>query len=118
MSEVLSRPCKRCGLPVELDLSEMDEEDRKLAKAVKTWAHPQGSCPGELTPKTHTYRVEVIVYRDGEVDAIADPDDAIAKVASPWIESTSFVEALPEVTEGLNAAWIRLSEMAPMVDDE
>lgn len=106
---LLKRNCFRCGDPMVFDTEAMDEEELRLSRLANRWSHPEGHCPKDIPDEDpHTYRVEVRVFKDD------DPEPHAGVSAS--VEGTSFEAVTDQAAEALNKNWVRLLEMAAMVD--
>ena len=107
---ILKRNCFRCGDPMVFDTDTMDEEELRLSRLANRWGHPEGMCPRDIPDEDpHTYRIEIRVFRDEE----EEPRAAVSGSAT----GTSFADASDEASQSLNKNWLRLLEMAGMVDE-
>lgn len=106
----IRRNCWKCDLPMVFDTEAMTDDEKAAFRASDKIGHAEGLCPQDVPEEPdHTYRIEVAIFRD-------DDDEPAAKVAGS-VTGTSFNACADAAAEALNRNWVRLLEMASMVDD-
>lgn len=112
---VITTLCKRCKLPLDLDLTELsDAEKTSMEMHGYSAEHDAGQCPPEVAARMieeaplHSYRVSILIHRDEE--------EIEAGRVSTTVQGTSFIEAADDAAAALGELWSKLASMGGMID--